>query len=252
MFSKKILISALVSLSAGCAVSSVFASGFIQDAGPYVGAQGGLARAYYGNDFKNTVEKFPTHDVTEGGFGGRLYAGWSFNPYLGIEGGYTQFANNKYSASASYDDGFGDSISVSGDGKVKTNAWDVVGKVSLPFGSFNPALSGLSVYAKGGAAYVTADASGDVTASETIFGVTSTASQNFSGTAHDWEPVVGAGIAYTFANNLGLDVSFTHTQGHNSSVNLQDGTVTVKAPSTNLAAIGVSYKFNLLNSTSAS
>jgi hypothetical protein len=248
MFSKKILVGALVSLGTGSVISSAFANSFIQDAGPYVGVQGGYTRAYYNNE-KDYVQSFPNSSVNEGGFGGRLYVGWEFNPYLSVEGGYTQFAKNKYSFSGStYSDD--QRIDVSGNGTIKTNAWDIVGKVSLPLSVFDPSLTGLSVYAKGGAAYVTANGSATVTATaaDPAWGVASgTASADVTG--HNWSPVYGVGAGYTLANNLGLDVSFTRIQGGGASFSNMNY---FKAPSANLFAVGASYKFDLLNQTNAS
>ncbi|MGB6975972.1 MAG: outer membrane beta-barrel protein [Gammaproteobacteria bacterium] len=241
MFSKKILLGALVGLGAGLAVSSVFANGFIQDAGPYVGVQGGYTRAYYDSE-KNYVESFQNYSVNEGGFGGRLYAGWSFNPYLSVEGGYTQFAKNKYSFNST--DGI---LYGNGDETIKTNAWDVVGKVSLPLSVFNPSLTGLSLYAKGGAAYVTANDSGSVSVITNFPDADlNNSNSSFDATAHSWAPVYGVGAAYTFSNNFGLDASFTRIQG---SAHFSGDSF---SPNANLFAVGASYKFDLLNQSNAS
>jgi OOP family OmpA-OmpF porin len=237
MLSKKILISALFGLGAGCAVSSAFATDFIQDAGPYLGVQGGWSKADYGTDIKNTFKEggkiFGYSSSKEGGFGGRAFVGWQFDPFLSVEAGYTQFAQNKYSF------GFGPSNDL--DLKLKTNAWDMVGKLSLPFGPINAALNGFSIYGKAGGAYVTAEPSGDF-----VDAVNSNGG-NLS-KVHGWEPVAGAGLAYTFPNNIALDVSYTHIFGHktdNEDDNLQ-------VPLGNLAALGVSYKFDIINPTSGS
>lgn len=209
--------------------------------GFYVGVQGGIARADYGNDIKNFVAAFPSSSYHQGGFGGRAFAGWHFNQYFDTELGYDYLPNNKYSAS----DVFGNTV----DFKQKTYAFDLVAKASLPLEMVSTSLSNFSVYVKGGAAYVhaTTDVNANIatTAAAPIVPIDTNAlialgagqvvtNVNGSISKSAVMPTYGAGVAYSFNKNVVLDLSWTQIYGKRTV----DHT-----PMTNFLGLGLTYRF---------
>jgi len=88
-----------------------------------------------------------THELD---IGGKLYAGYRFHRYLGIEAGY---ANPTLSSSFKiYYNGSGALAGRTLDGKYRVEAWPVTAVGFLPV----PHVAGLAVYGKAGAAYTTA------------------------------------------------------------------------------------------------
>lgn len=207
----KVLLTGLISLSA-FSIAAAYADPYDQSV--YFGGQAGYARANFGDldsDIKNLVQSDPFGGSSrQGGFAGRLYAGFNFNQFFAVEGGYSFLPNNKYTFNGL------------GDVRLTTNAWDVVGKASLPLAVLTPALDGFSVYVKGGAAYVTSK-----------FDIDDSVQTFTSAKAHGWAPTYGAGVAYNFNRNLAMDVSWTQIYGHGSD------STTFRTPTTNAAMVGL-------------
>ncbi len=172
--------------------------------GVYVGGQLGWANTDY--ELHDTgVPGF--HEPSQDGIAGRVYLGYQFNQYLGLETGFAAFSD----------------IDLPFDlGEIKTTQWDLLVRAGMPFGD-----SGFRGDIKAGAAYVFAKY--DASSSSPI------------GDAHSDEvkPVAGASVSYSFCNNVSLDVSYLHTFGHSSDWQNDDH----NAPTIDLVTFGVSYLF---------
>ena len=76
-----------------------------QDNTWYAGGKLGWSNYQVGK--KDVSNAFTSYDITRhDSVGGGLYAGYQFNQYLGLEGGYDYLGNLKYSATPSSDDTF--------------------------------------------------------------------------------------------------------------------------------------------------
>ncbi|HLF66062.1 MAG TPA: outer membrane beta-barrel protein, partial [Gammaproteobacteria bacterium] len=160
----------------------------------YIGGQGGYSRAIYDNRLNNEVQLYTSSSSTEGGLGGRVYAGVYFNPFFSAEVGYTQYADNDYKATSG---------ASSMDFNFENYAWDISGKLTYPFGMSAPWLAPYSTYFKFGAAYMT-----------TKFTKTGTLQPSFgtalaSGKDTAWAPLIGIGAAVSFNPFIMMDVSWT-------------------------------------------
>lgn len=277
------------------AVISAFASGsaFASDQsstfckpGFYAGIQGGRSDTFYsGKTFIHTAA--PTHsqevipqahstttnitDTSESlsaqkvddiGIGGRIYAGYQFNPYFAVETGFTQYAKTSFSTNkitsnrkSSYTitdrDNFIDNQSklISNNlyaGEITENAVDLVGKATLPLNY------GFGLYVKAGAAYINANrhtnskfvvSDNTETASSSFPPGTSTTTKvtsTIGGSNTDstksyqsFSPVAGVGVNYSIPNsNISVDGSYTRV--------FSSGAI----PHASLLALGVEYKFS--------
>jgi OmpA-like transmembrane domain len=174
--------------------------------GIYVGAQLG-----WGNvDYKNASAFFDTDVASEDGLAGRVYLGYQFNQYLGLETGFAAFSTQDIPADL---------------GKIKTTQWDLLARVGMPFGD-----SGFRGDVKLGAAYVFADY--ETSANAVVAGFSDVSSDEI-------KPIAGASLTYNFCSNVSVDLSYLHGFGHSNSNNFDDHW----APNTDLVTLGVSYLF---------
>lgn len=233
----------LTSAIASIALATTLAVSAAQAATPgfYLGVQAGTARADESKlnnallaVFNEVGEDMPsgstlTYTSSEGGFSGRIFGGYNFTRYFGIEAGYSKIANNSYDITYS-------SIGNSGTSKLtlKTDAIDVVAKGYLPLDMLTDTLSeNLNLYGKAGLAYVNhkAESSRSQTGAATI---TSTDSKK------QYRPVFGVGASYNFTKEVAMDISYTRIQGKGDL--LADGFKNY-SPAVNMLALGVSYTF---------
>jgi len=222
----------------------------------------------------NTTGSYTTllnQNVDDMGIGGRVFAGYQFNPYFATELGFTQYGKTDFSAtgvtsSDTFQLGFnangtpaGNTILTSSSntttnysGNVTEHAIDLVGKGTLPL------YYGFGVYVKAGVAYIEANRyinSNEEPGTTTTFApllisspsnlgavapyTTSTTYTNtnnistlYEKTYQAFHPTFGAGIDYTIpTTNFDVDVSWTRVSG--------EGAI----PNADLWALGVSYKF---------
>jgi opacity protein-like surface antigen len=186
-------------------------------AGPYVGVEGGLARADEGTALNDFATSFSNYDTTQGGFGYRIYAGFNIIRFFSIETGYNGFPDNSYDASLGKTD-FNSSVS--------TWSWDIMGKFILPINMFVPRLN-LDLYAKFGAAYVSSDIKDAMTG------------KDYSNSG--WEPAYGLGVQYNFNKYIAANVEWYGTWGSNLLDSSSDDPSKV-IPSTNAIALGLIFK----------
>lgn len=102
--------------------------------------------------------------------GGRLFVGYTFNPYFGIEAGLAHYSTVTYKIAI---------LNQVAKPSIRTNAIDLVGKAFLPISN-----SGFNVYALGGVAYIK-----QTTTSDAVL-------QTRSNTNSAFRPKVGLGASY--------------------------------------------------------
>lgn len=181
--------------------------------GPFLGANIGLARAYYG-DLDKALREGSTSEH-QGGFAAGVFGGYHINQYLDGELGYLYLPTNKYS--------FGE-----GEIKLKTQAVYGLAKAYLPLALVNESLSPLSLYGEGGVAYVMSKMTGSVPGLSFDLGH-----------KNSWEPMYGAGVAYSVNQNAVINIGWTQIYG--PKVKTSDNSL--KSPLVNVASIGFTYRF---------
>lgn len=133
----------------------------------YIG--GGAGVSYY--DMKsedlNTIPSVTTQGFDSTGFGWKLFGGYRFNPYFGLEGSYADLGSS------------------SGGLKYAVHSWNVAGVGRLPFGA-----SGFYMQGKVGAAFTRAQSA--------PFG------QTAGNTSYKTNVLLGGGFGYDFPNGFGL------------------------------------------------
>jgi OOP family OmpA-OmpF porin len=150
------------------------------DSGFVGGLQGG-----YGQTNWKTSDFDPFSDfisVSDDGFAGRIYVGYDFNKYLGLQTGYTYLPDTDFTINVS---------NISETETANTYALDLVLKASLPV------TDQFSVFAKGGVSYLKASSD--------------EANESNTGLAY------GAGVAYQITPNVGVDASWTRYSGKGSA-----------------------------------
>ncbi len=190
--------------------------------------QSGISASDLANDFYLPFASFSSSSK-DTGIAGRAFVGYQFNPYFATEFGYTQFSNMTTRAS-------GVSVTtptfapftvigINASGKVKTHAFDLVGKGILPLSN------GFSLYAKAGAALITSQASESETL--TIMGLPGTIA-SASQTTNKIYPTFGAGVSYDITSHLVTDLSYNRIQKVGSSD---------AVASTDFVGLGLAYHF---------
>lgn len=242
-------------------LSSVALADMIDDfeAGPVVGLQAGYGRIDEGNGidrwandgvYNLFADGTRNKDIKRWNFVGRAYLGYNFLPYFGAEVGYDYFSREKYSVS-----GINLLSAKSLEARVRTIAFDVMGRLSLPMVLVGDDFDGYSVFVRGGVAYLSTRISGAF--SGAYFPSTLTAGgQTFDYSTHSFRPIGGAGISYNFIDNFAVEAAWTAIWGKNSigfapvPLSAANPTATVEAtnldravPFSNAFTIGLSYKF---------
>lgn len=202
-------------------------------AGFVIGLQGGVAVFDNGNgpkdgfnDLANLLRPFSSKIVTESNSVpavGRVYLGWDFNQYFGIETGLSGFSNTSDKLEATFLNGrqFNEKFTY------ETYAWDIFGKASLPF---SPSFS---AYAKLGAAYVNYKIKKETT------GVLDQSRTNSA-----FRPAGGLGINYNFSDNFGMDLSWLCILGKSKTSYVRPMVRNLDSviPTTNSFLLGIHYK----------
>jgi hypothetical protein len=253
--------------------------------GFYAGVQGGRSDTFYkGKTFgqaaapikyfntpqndSDVISTVSTNDtmqlslpqVDDIGIGGRIYAGYQFNPYFALETGYTPYAKTTFSytstvirqVSVSTEFSFDSSQNnypstthtwtTQHNGDITENAIDLVAKGTLPLSY------GMGVYAKAGAAYIQSKTTNNSSLTSNVFnsyisnGVATgnmPANNPFpeapvvTHTSQAFRPVAGIGLNYTVPHsNASVDASYTRV--------FSSGDI----PQAALLALGVEYKFD--------
>jgi OmpA-OmpF porin, OOP family len=207
MFNKKRVITATISLIAGFFIAT---SANATVDGVYLGGQIGWG-SINDSGFNDAYD----NQSTNSGVAGRVFGGYQFNQYTGLELGFTKFSNMNTSGIYTFS-GYNFSTS----GTIKTYATDVVAKLNLPLSN------GFNIFGKLGVAYLNEQWS--ISSSNASIG-----SVNASGTEDGFLPTFGLGLGYDVNQNISADVSWMRIQ-QVGSVNLD---------STDTVMVGLSYHF---------
>lgn len=194
------------------------------NSGIYIGGQFGYGQTNYGLS--------GTRNSTQDGEAGRAYVGYQFNPYFGLETGYSVFSDTTFKTRGTLVDTAGNVDTITGNVKAQTQQWDILAKAGLPFGC-----TGLRGDIKAGAAYVMSKVNWNVSNSSPAF---SKFNASGSESENSWSPALGASLAYNFTKNFAADISYLHTFGSDSKIGFKND---IDSPDTDLATIGLSYLF---------
>jgi OOP family OmpA-OmpF porin len=166
--------------------------------GAYFGAGAGVAYlSYNGSDFNNVASGLNSVPLGGGGlsqgtsrdttdFGWKVFGGYRFNPYIGVEGSFTDFGDLKYN----YEFNQGGTQVGTANMTYAAHSWNLALVPRLPLEN------GLFVQGKVGAAFTRAENSFSIT----LPGFSQSGSDSKSRT----RPLLGAGLGYDFANGLSI------------------------------------------------
>lgn len=206
----------IIKIGAILCLSSLTGLAFAAQTGAYVGAGLGASKLTTPKQvFEKNTPASLSRDV--GGLGERIFAGYNFNKYVGVEAGVAHYAPSKYKATLGTHE-----ASVA----YNLNALDVVGKAYLPLSE-----SGFNVYALGGGAYV-----------RSVIDVKASAGLNHddkSFTEKKIRPVYGVGASYDIPqSSLTTNLELSRIQGRGDVGN------DIKAiPSANMLSLNLGYNF---------
>ena len=194
--------------------------------GAYMGLGLGASRAETPNSYMFSLDNAftGTNQRQYGGLGGKVFAGYNFNRYVGLEASYATYAKSSYKATAD-----GDSASL----KYALSAFNLVGKAYLPFDD-----SGFNAYVLGGLSDVRNKVSYSNAGVDLADGITA----NFKPGTHTYSsirPVYGVGMSYDIAQHVTTGLEFSHIQGK-GNVKTSAGAI----PSADLLTLNIGYLFN--------
>lgn len=196
--------------------------------GSYVGGQLGFGKTHQDLLTTSSSPDFITSGSSgkNTGIAGRMYGGFLFNRYFGLEGGYTKFSETKTrSYTTQLNTMTGGILTTQASGKVKTFAVDVVGKGIIPFNN------GFNLYGKMGVAYLRGVGNTYYSMQEPGF-IDSSIRVNNGATRIF--PTYGVGAGYELTHHVSTDVSWNRIQKVGNSPELK---------STDLVSVGFSYNF---------
>ncbi len=161
-----------------------------------------------------------------GGLGGRLFAGYRFNPYFGVEGGLAGYAQSKYNVHLNY---AGMNLA-NASMKYSMATLDVVGKAYLPIAD-----SGVSLYGLGGAALVHSKMEGKF---NSVIPTEDNIS-SMSKTQNKIRPIAGVGVSYDIPQTqLTTSLEYSHLFGK-GDVKRSDSAI----PSAEMLTLNLAYNF---------
>lgn len=180
--------------------------------------QGGFAKSDVASNL-NINSKFSS-SFKDSGLAGRLYGGYLFNPYFGLEGGYTRFRDGIANTST-----ISPTLGIEAEKTIKTYAVDIMGKGVIPL------KHGFNIYGKLGAAHLREKTTtrGTITRG----GLPAMSTSALETTSSRIYPTFGAGVGYNINKNLVADVSWTRIQAGENR----------KPPSTNFVGFGLTLSF---------
>lgn len=217
--------------------------------GPYAGAGLGYSELSVPNASRNptltnAAWNFyflspPTSTTSSnGGIGGRAFAGYNLNDFFGLEITYATYANSKssFGGSTPLSNQFA-GTNIQGEQTVEEDALSLVGKAYLPVKQ-----SGLNVYGLLGVAEVFSQnkysANGMVTSPPgDIVEYAPGVSETYRTRA--LRPTYGLGASYDFSQHLISSLEYSHIQG-NGNLNLNPHAV----PSADLVTLNLAYRFS--------
>lgn len=229
----------LVKISAAI-ISSVAFVGATQAATP--GAYAGIGLGYSQlstpsaarNANSNTFLFSPTSTSSKsGGLGGRLFGGYNFNKYFGLEAAYAAYAGSQSKASSTGSIGSVFSNTGTGSQKVSEDALSLVGKAYLPIQE-----TGFNVYALGGVAEVFAKNRYNSTYTATLLGNTGSIATSSSYKTRALRPTYGLGVSYDINTHLTTNLEYSRIQGR-GNLNTNNHAIA----NANLVTLNLGYNF---------
>lgn len=193
--------------------------------GPYLGAGLGGSRLETPNSFLFGAAPGSVTETSRktGGLGGRVFAGYNFNNYFGLEAGLARYAQSKYKATMG---------SANSSINYTMNAIDIVAKAYLPIMD-----SGFNVYALGGVARASDTVQYKNGGVPLANGVNAPAAG--SSTYHKFRPVYGIGAGYDIPQTqFTTNLEFSRIQG---SGNVKTNSSAI--PSADLLSLNLAYNF---------
>ena len=214
----------IVKLSVAAIVSTLALANVAQAAmpGAYAGIGLGGSRLDTPNEFLTLTDEgdlgVPTKKTKDiGGLGGRVFAGYNFNQYIGVEGGYAKYARSLYKLSVPSI--FNESV------EWNMSAVTVVAKGYLPLGE-----SRFNVYALGGAAEVF----GETKATASGLGLSDQEKKSVS----KLRPTYGVGVSYDVNSHITTNLEFSRIQGQGNLKKSSKATANA-----DLVTLNVAYNF---------
>lgn len=203
--------------------------------------------AYMGLGLGGSKQETPTKVVDDlggtdlsqshkiGGLGGRVFGGYNFNQYFGIEAGVAQYAQSNVKFNVNNVMYNGVLIkNLNGSVNYKMTAFDLVGKAYLPISD-----SGFNVYGLGGVALVHSQVQEKANASGQVFGQTVVGSGDESQTQNKLRPIVGVGASYAIPQTqLTTSFEYSHIIGK-GDVETSSSAI----PSADLVTLNLAYNF---------
>lgn len=191
----------LPAFAASCAL--MFSSA--GSAGIYLGGQAGYAHNEY------NMKAFFDKEYSNNESVGRVYAGFQFTPYMGIETGFSMMSEGHLPRDL---------------GEVSTANWDLLLSVGMPLGS-----TGFRIDLKGGAAYMISDFNASKEAKN---------HHHFDDDSKgEFKPEIGGSLSFNLNEYVAIDASYLHIYDDPRSKKLN-------TPCTDMAMVGLRLTFNLL------
>lgn len=227
----------VVLLAVSVASVSAFAGGLDMAAVPaahpahfYAGAQAGYAVHYgfdkLGNGVGNKATVQSAYSKEQGDFAARLYGGYLFNQYLGLEMGFGTFGSQKFSAKLTYTSLKGEAYNYKTHARFGVDA-DVVGQL--------PLFDSMFLFGKAGMAYVDYK--------------TKSINDDTLNVSHwQWMPRAELGLGYNIAPNMAATLSYAqyfsmHGAGKVTKPTSHNDGFKKFSPSFGVAALGFTYSF---------
>lgn len=204
-------------------LSALVGGAYATTPGSYVGA--GLG--------ESNVQKQSHASNHNNGIAGRLFAGYNFNEYFGLEAGLAKYAQAKSNYHFKVNNITNPAVFNNFFGSAKTDLTtvDLVGKAYLPISD-----SGFNLYGLAGLAYVH-QAGNYHTTSANAAGATM--SSKFNNTGNSIHPIYGLGAGYNIPqSNITTNLEYTRLQG---STKIFGGKTAANA---NMVTFNVAYNFD--------
>lgn len=205
----------IVKVGAILCLSTLTSLALAAQTGGYVGAGLGASKLQTPNTDLNDPNFKNQQSHSIGGVGERVFAGYNFNKYVGMEAGLTHYASSNYKATGTTQRSL----------EYTLNAVNLVGKAYLPISE-----SGFNVYALGGAAYVKSKVESKSGAYQ---------GDNFAYTTNKLRPMYGVGASYDIPQTS-LTTNLELSRIQNSS-NLK--TNPHATPSADVLSLNLGYNF---------
>jgi hypothetical protein len=206
------------------AAITLSSSAIATTAGPYVGIGAGESQVKTPDSYAFNVSADPNGSTSRdrNGLGGRVFGGFNFNRWVGVEAGYAKYARSIYVGRAS---GAYSSL------RYYIHAYDIVAKGYIPWGT-----SGFNLYALAGMARVVQ------TENYVNNGVPTTGNilmpPNSPYHVYRNRPLYGLGINYNFKQHLTINVEATQIKNEQSFPNSYNPT-----PNINFYSFNIAYNF---------